>query len=613
MPLDHVTRERSKAGALTRSAATQPATWDAEARTVDAVIATSNPVRRMDARGQFLEVLDAATLDLSSAEGLAVIDSHRTDSGRHVLGRVIKVWRDGTRVLARLQITAAQDAQWARDRIADGSLSGVSIGYAVAAWRTARTGQNMRTQTPTSWRLTEVTLTSNPADPSARLRQGQQGGPDVDPEELENDAGQTRQNPPADGQQRTRQQVEQTRRTEIRGLVRAAGLDAETADDLIDQDASITEAKAAILDATQERTRQAPRIRAHGGGIDDPAVVIQRQADALVYRMAGGELADGAQPYVNATLRDLAVDALTRSGQSVRGMSADEIFHRAAHTTSDFPLVVSNAANNVALASYQAAESPLKRVCRQRTLPNFKPSAAIRVGEAGQLEPLAENGEITHTSRAEAGETMRLKTFARGLNVSRELLINDDLGLLGDMTAALGEAAAQTEASVLVDLVGSNVVLADGTAVFDASRGNTRFGALDEGGLIMARLDMRKRKGLGGQPIAVAPRFLVVPPELEATAEKLLAAITPHRTDDANPVAADLTLLVEPRLGADNWFVFADPARMAALSYAYLSAAQGVQIQRQEQWNTLGLSFRAFLDFGAGWLDWRGAQRTEAA
>jgi phage major head subunit gpT-like protein len=47
---------------------------------------------------------------------------------------------------------------------------------------------------------------------------------------------------------------------------------------------------------------------------------------------------------------------------------------------------------------------------------------------------------------------MNLKTYARGLSVSRQLLIDDDLGMLGDMTAAFGEAAAQTEADILVDL-----------------------------------------------------------------------------------------------------------------------------------------------------------------
>ena len=81
------------------------------------------------------------------------------------------------------------------------------------------------------------------------------------------------------------------------------------------------------------------------------------------------ELPDDARQYVNMSLRDMAAESLAREGVSTRGMSADEVFTRAAHTSSDFPLVVSNAANKVALDTYKAAESPLKILCRQRTLP----------------------------------------------------------------------------------------------------------------------------------------------------------------------------------------------------------------------------------------------------
>lgn len=78
-----------------------------------------------------------------------------------------------------------------------------------------------------------------------------------------------------------------------------------------------------------------------------------------------------------------------------------------------------------------------------------------------------------------------------------------------------------------------------------------------------------------------------------------------------NPHGGKFTLLVEPRLPGNTWYVFTDPARLATMRYAYLSGAEGVQIQRAESWDTLGLKFRAYLDFGAGWLDWRGAQKIE--
>jgi len=562
-------------------------------------------VRRRDARGPFLEILTADTLDLSAANGLPVLDSHRTATVRDTLGRVRSIALEGGSVTAVLELTSAEDAAPVVQRIADGTVSGVSIGYRVAGWTEKQTPDG-RVKTPTRWHITEVTLTSNPADPSARLRQQEESPmPDTTPETVSPDAA----------------ELETTRRRDIRALVRTAGLDAQVADDLIDAGADMTRAKAEVYDAVQDRRRAAPIIRSHAPANDDPATITRRQSDAIATRMAGGECPEDARPFLNLSLRDMAVDALTRAGVSTRGMSADEVFTRAGeHTTSDFPLVVSNAMNKVALDTYRAAESPLKQLCRQRTLSNFKESTSIRLGEMGRLEELAESGEITHTSRAENGETMRLKTFARGVTVSRKLMIDDDLGLLGDMTAALGQAAAQTEADILVDLLTSNPNLSDGTAVFDASRGNLMTGAgqgIGSAGVDIftdARLAMRTVKGLDGKTIVgAAPRFMLVGPEIETLAEQILAQTYPTKSDEVNVAASKMTLLVEPRLDGDSVYIFADPARLPTMQYAYLSSAQGVQIQRTEAWDTLGMKFRAFLDFGAGWLDWRGAYLNEGS
>lgn len=581
-----------------RAASTRPNSYDPETRTVSAVIATATPVQRRDARGPFSEILTADTLDLSAVDGLAVLDSHRTASVRDALGRVRSIALEGASVVAVLELTAAEDAAPVLQRIADGTVSGVSIGYRVSGWTETNTPQG-RVKTPTGWHITEVTLTSNPADPAARLRHQEESPM---PEVIET---------------RSAEEAETQRRTDIRGLVRSAGLAPDVADQLIDQNADMTAAKAAVFDALEERRRTAPVIRTHVAQNDDPAVIMQRQSEALHVRMAGGEPAPEVRQYLGESLLDMARGSLSRAGVSTRGMTPDETFTRAAeHTTSDFPNLVSNAMNKTALASYQAAASPLKTLGRQRSLSNFKTATSIRLGEMGRLEELTESGEITATSRAENGETMKLATYARGLSVSRQLLIDDDLGMLGDMTAAFGEAAAQTEADILVDLITSNPNLSDGTAVFDASRGNIAGAgaAPSEATLSTVRKAMRATKGLDGKTLVnVVPKYLLVGPELETDAEKLLAAIYAATTDDVNVFGSKLSLLVEPRISDASWYVFADPSRLAAFQYGYLSSAQGVQIQRSEAWTTLGMRFRAWLDFGAGWLESRAAYLNEGA
>ena len=60
-----------------RDAIPRPRTFDPEAMTIEAVIATTTPVRRRDQRGEYLEILDPAGLDLGITRGASVLDSHQ--------------------------------------------------------------------------------------------------------------------------------------------------------------------------------------------------------------------------------------------------------------------------------------------------------------------------------------------------------------------------------------------------------------------------------------------------------------------------------------------------------------------------------------------------------
>lgn len=575
---------------LTRRAVFAPDTFNADAGTVEAVISTFAPVQRKG----FMERLDPAGLDTSRLIGAPVLDGHRQGSARDVIGTITGHRMEDGKLVATIRLSGAADAVPVVERIREGTIKGVSIGYRVRKWTDSNDPvTRARVRTAAAWEINEVSAVPIPADPGSQFRG----------ENMENeDDLQTVENP-----------TTTETRAAIRQICRSAGMTAEQADDMIDRDLSITEARAEAFEAMQRRTPA--RIRTAAPANDDPAALRTRQSDALAFRMAGGELPDASREFVNMSLRDMAADALTRAGESTRGLSADELFQRAAaHGTSDFPLLVSNAMGKVALDSYRAAESPLKALARQRTLPNFKESTSIRLGEMGRLEEMTEHGEFKATSRAEAGEKMALKTFGRAINVSRKLLIDDDLNMLGDMTAAIGAAAAQTEAEELVATFIGNPDLSDGTAVFATGRGNMAAAGADitETSLDAARLAMRGVKGLDGKTIiGVTPRYLVIGPELETKAEKLLAAIYAATTDDVQPIK--LKLVVEPRITGTGWYVMADPAAVPSLQFAYLSSAQGVQIQRQEAWTTLGMQYRAFLDFGTGWADWRGAYYNEGA
>ncbi|TIS46184.1 prohead protease/major capsid protein fusion protein [Mesorhizobium sp.] len=573
-----------------RSLAFDGSALNEQTLTVPVVFATSTPVKRHDAKGPYQEVLSMRGLRIQEGADYPLQLDHDTSS-RSTVGRIHSVNIEGDKAVAQARFSAADDLKPIRQRVADGTLPHLSAGYVVHRWVESVDAKGVRTKTAVDWSLVEVSITPVPADPNSRI---QRSNEEMDEDEV----------------------IELTpaqHRAEIRTIGRAAGMKAEDIDAMVDEDLTADEAKARAFEHMQ--TRRSPTIRVVTSH-EDPAAIQTRAADALAFRMGGvAELPAASREFAAMSLLDLARDCLTRSGVSVRGLSVDEVFQRAAHGTSDFPLVVSNAANKTLLGAYQAAESPLKTIARQRQLPNFKESTSIRLGGMGRLEKLSEHGEITATSRAESGEKLSLATYARRFDLTRKLMIDDDTGAFGDIVAALGQAAAQTEADLLVSQLLSNPVMSDGVAVFHANHGNLSTGAaLAETSLSDARLAMRQRKDLDGKTlISAAPKYLLVGPELETTAEKLLSAIQATRTDDVNPFAGKLSLLVEPRIDDDQWYVFADPARLAGLQYAYLSGAQGPQIQRQEMWDSLGVSFRVFEDFGAGWTDFRAAQKNPGA
>lgn len=397
---------------------------------------------------------------------------------------------------------------------------------------------------------------------------------------------------------------------QIRSAVTYARLPAAFANDLIDREATVEEARSAVFAEMQRRSVPVSNIRVGPSG-DDPAVVQDRMAEALACRAMGTEPSEGARAYMSLGMSDMARQSLQRSGQvGIATLGREEVLTRALHTTSDFPNLLTATGNRILMPAYRAAESQLKQLARQRTADDFRPMSLLKLGEFGKLQKVTEAGEIKALTTGEAKEGYSVETFGGMFNLSRKAIINDDLGAFARWAEMMGRAAAETEADQLVALLTGNPVMEDGNALFSATHGNLSAtgAAPDVASLSAARLALRRQTGLDGvSPISATPKFILAAPELETTFEKLLAELAAAKVDDQNPFSGKMTLLIEPRLSGDDWYVFADPAMLPVLEYAYLSSAQGPQIASRDGWEVLGREFRVVLDFGCGAVDWRGA------
>lgn len=604
---------------LTRRAPFAPTTYDPTSRTLEAILSAGAGVERRDSKGPYLEICPIE--NARWGDSISLLDGHDASSARAVLGSASGIRVDNGQIIARLRLSDAADVESATRKIAAGDIRGISVGYRVEKWRES-VENGRRVKTALAWTILECSAVSIPADPAAVTRSHPMPKPNkVESEIIEDDAVIEDANTP-DPRIATR--------AAIRIMVRAAQLPAETADTLIDSDATEEEARTAIADAMGRRNTLARTIRVAqvGPSGDDPAVIHTRHVDGLFARVMGTAPSDAARPYAQDSLVDHARAFLTMRGESVRGMRNDEILTRAAqHTTSDFPQLLQGVGNRILMGAYQLAPNPLKQLARKGTRSDFRSGTALRVGEIGRLEKITESGEIKSKSRAEAGESYALDTFAAIFSLSRKAIINDDLGAMRDWATVAGKAASETEAKLLIDLLTANAgagpTMSDTVALFHASHGNLAAEGSDVIGedtdfdmtpLSAARLAMRSQKGLDGEtPINATPKYLVVSATRETEVDRIMAQIAAPSVIDANVFGGALTPIIEARLSAAPWYVFADPAVLPVLEYSFLSGAEGPQLASREGWDVLGQEWRAVLDFGCGAVDWRGAYRNAGA
>ena len=585
---------------LTRRADLAPASADRDARTVEVIWSTGAPVRRRDMAGPYVErlSLDPQAVDLSRLQGASVLDTHRQSTVRDVLGSVQSASVDGQRGTALIRFSARPEVEPLWQDVLSGILRHVSVGYSVEEW--AETTENgARVLTAVRWTPHEISPVPTPADPGAHIRM---------------ETHMTDTTTPAPPETLTRAAIN----TEIRSIARIAGLDQSWIDGQIDDAADADTARRAAFEALA--TRSAPTIRTEqvrvemGDSQDDPVLRARQMGEALYARInPRHELSEPARRYAYATPVDMAKELLTLRGESTMALSPASLVTRALHTTSDFPVILGDTVGRVLRDAYQAAPSGIRRLGRQTSARDFRAVNKIMLGEAPLLEKLNEAGEIKAGTMAEAREAYKIETWARKIGITRQVLVNDDLGAFSDLARRMGQGAAETEARILVTLLeansGNGPNLSDTKALFHVDHGN-KAGAgavISDATLSAARLALRTQKGTDGRIIRVTPKNLLVPPALETVAEKWLATIAPATAADVNPFSGSLSLVVEPRLtSATRWYVTADPGEIDGLEFAYLSGNEGPQVESRSGWDVDGVEIRVILDFGAGFIDHRG-------
>jgi hypothetical protein len=416
--------------------------------------------------------------------------------------------------------------------------------------------------------------------------------------------------------------AERARAAEINTLAARHSMPAEFVARHIADGTSLDQVRGLVLDAVAERaagTTANPRVQV----ITDEGDTVRDAIEVAIMHRANPrlvELTDAARAWRGMSLMEMGRTFVEDTqGVKLRGLGRMELAGALLGmptnlrsggplTTSDFPNLLANVIS--------------KRLrSRQNNAPDFKARAIVQLSNMPNLKPVKEGGEFTRMALADSKESYSLSTFGRVITLSRQSLINDDLSAFDRIPMLFGRAAAETEAALFWAIVTSNPNMGDGVALFHANHGNLAASgsAIAIASLSAGRKAMRKQKGLAAkasdaEPLNLAPAFIVVSPDKETEAQQFLATtLYPQQNAQVNPFAGSLLQITEARLTGNAWYLFADPATIDTIEYAYLDGEEGLYTESRLGFDVDGVEVKGRLDFAAKAIDWRGMYQDPGA
>lgn len=453
---------------------------------------------------------------------------------------------------------------------------------------------------------------------------------------------------PQDGADTEQVKLEERKRgIEIRSAARALGIDDKLVDEHIKNGTSADAFRALAIDEHEKRSTpivsDAGRVRIDAG--EDQLQKWMRGASAAILHRAGVAnfvkdankkrgINEDLDPsgFRGMSFLDLARDILVRAGVNTRDLDKREIFTHALtlpgrvralgglHTTSDFAVLLENTLHKTLLAAYAITPDRWREFCAVGSVSDFRPHKRYRMGSFGRLDVVQEHGEFTNLSIPDARkESIEADTVGNIIGISRQALIDDDMGAFSRLAMMLGRAAALSIELDVFDLIllngGLGPLMSDGLTLFHATHKNINAvgSALSTDGIDADRVVLASQTDESGNDVLdLRPSILLVPIGLGARAREVNAQEYNDETNKnqrrPNTVRGLFNNVVDtPRITGTRRYLFVDPAIVPTFEVAFLDGRQEPYMEMKEGWRTDGVEWKIRLDYAVAGVDYRGA------
>lgn len=601
---------------------------DTDSRTVELSFSSETPCGRWF--GDEILCHDEECINLERfSNGLGtVLFNHDRDA---VVGHIEKVWLEDNRGKALVRFDTDEQSETIFQKVQSGTLQGVSVGYAIYRYEVLEDedikSTNGRFNGPayvvTDWEPLEISIVSVPADPTVGVGRSaeeihtsidtQEDNTRMDPKEILNNEELKSTEPVETGitQAELQKAMEQERKrtSEITALFR--DFDVEGADEAIVMGVSVDEARAMVMD--QLRARNKGVSVTMGEAESDKFRAAAQDAVLMAAGIPVADAAPGAQELRGHSMVELAREALQREGLKANFGDNMELARQAINSTSTFPAIMANLANKSVMVGFNEAETTYQIWAGKGSNRDFKEAARVALSEAGNLELVPEGGQFQQDFLGEASARTKVATYGKLFSLTRQAIINDDLGLFSKIATKYGSAAKRLVNKMVYAQLTGNVKMQDNVALFDSKHGNVAATgeALSVKAIAKAITAMRRQKGITGDAtLNITPKYLVVPPELEMTAYQIVnstAAVDGVNSGVANPYKGRFVVVADAELtDPDAWYLVADASQHDTIEVTYLNGVETPRLETRQGFEVDGIEYKVAFDCGVSALDFRG-------
>ena len=238
-------------------------------------------------------------------------------------------------------------------------------------------------------------------------------------------------------------------------------------------------------------------------------------------------------------------------------------------------------------------------LCATRDVPNFKTVgiASVAVGDIDAAPLGAVPSPVPAISIGGAGVTGQISLYSAGVNVARELWVNDDAGAVSAGVQEAARALLREEAKLFAETLEGTSTLADGDPLFGAT--NSFTGGAPSVTALDSAADMLATQANSEGAKANAPlNAILIPTTKIATVWTLNEAL-----------GGKLKIVSTPFLSGSYWYAFSDPAVQPAIARLRLSGRDLPTVEERRDMRYDGVQFRIEHACGFRPFDRRGVVR----